>query len=79
MSKLYDNPDQEALHLKAIQSLAVETGNDFALVRRVYEAELAQLQSAARVREFVVLLSSRRTREVLSKSSKPARSRLIAA
>ena len=79
MPQLYDNPDQEALHLKAMQSLATETGHEFALVRQVYEVELARLQSAAQVRDFVLLLSSRRARETLRKPAKPVRSQPVTA
>ena len=45
MPQLYDNPDQEALHLKAMNSLAIETGHELAEVRRVYEVELARLRA----------------------------------
>jgi hypothetical protein len=79
MPRLYDNPDQEALHLKAMHALATETGNELARVRQIYESELARLQAGAHIREYVVLLSSRRTREVLLQSAKPVRSQLVAA
>ncbi|MEK7439018.1 MAG: DUF3562 domain-containing protein [Pseudomonadota bacterium] len=79
MPRLYDNPDQEALHLKAMQALALETGHEFALVRRVYEVELTRLRTAARVTEFVLLLSSRRARETLRKPAKPVRSQPVTA
>jgi hypothetical protein len=71
MPKLYDNPEQEALHLNAMKSLAIETGHELAKVRQVYEVELARLQAGAHVREYVLLLSSRRARESLSKAAKP--------
>jgi hypothetical protein len=70
MPQLYDNPDQEALHLKAITSLAIETGHEFAVVRQVYEVELARLQAGAQVRDFVLLLSCRRARETLRRPVK---------
>ena len=70
MPQLYDSPDQEALHLKAMKSLAIETGHELAIVRQVYEAELARLQAGAHVRDFVVLLSCRRARETLRKPAK---------
>jgi Protein of unknown function (DUF3562) len=70
MPQLYDNPDQEALHLKAMKSLAIETGHELAVVRRVYEVELARLQAGAHVRDFVLLLSCRRARETLRKPAK---------
>jgi uncharacterized protein DUF3562 len=70
MPQLYDSPDQETLHLKAMKSLAIETGHELALVRQVYEAELARLQAGAHVRDFVLLLSARRARETLRKPAK---------
>lgn len=73
MPQLYDNPELHALHLKAMQSLAAETGHELAVVRQVYEVELAKLQTAAHVMEFVVLLSSRRAREALRKPATSGR------
>ena len=79
MPELYDSPELEALHVNAMQALAVEIGHEFAVVKRVYEMELARLQAAAQVTEFVLLLSSRRAREVLSKPAKSVRSRPVTA
>ena len=79
MPQLYDNPDQEALHLKAMQALAIETGHEFAVVRQVYEMELARLKAAAHVTDFVLLLSSRRARETLRKPAKTVRSQPVTA
>jgi hypothetical protein len=79
MPQLYDSPDQEALHLKAIRSLAVETGQEIALVTQVYEAELARLQAGAHLTDFVLLFSCRRTREILRMSAKPRRSQEVTA
>jgi len=77
--QLYDNPVQEALHLKAMHALATETGHELARVRQIYESELARLQSGAHIREYVLLLSSRRTREVLRQSAVSVRPQLVAA
>jgi hypothetical protein len=79
MPQLYDSPELEQLHLKAIKSLAVETGHDFAVVRQVYEAELDRLQAGAHIREYLLLLSSRRARETLRKPAKMVRSQPVAA
>ena len=79
MPQLYDNPDQEALHLKAMRSLATETGYEFAVVRQVYEAELARLRAGAHLTEYVLLLSCRRARETLRKQAKSVRSQLVSA
>ncbi len=79
MSQLYDSPDQEALHLKAMKSLAAETGQELALVRQVYEAEPARLQTGAHLTEFVLLFSCRRTREILRRPAKLRRSQAVTA
>jgi hypothetical protein len=79
MPQLYDSPELEQLHLKAIKSLAVETGHDFAVVRQVYEAALDRLQAGAHIREYLLLLSSRRARETLRKPAKMVRSQAVAA
>jgi hypothetical protein len=77
MPQLYDSPEHEALHLKAIKSLTIETGHDFARVKQVYEVELARLLVRAHVREYVLLLSSRRAREALRKPPMAARSQPV--
>ncbi|MBE0623271.1 MAG: DUF3562 domain-containing protein [Burkholderiales bacterium] len=69
MPRLYDDSDQERLHLKAMQALVTETGHEFESVREVYEAQLARLREQAHITDFVVLLSSRRTREALRGSA----------
>ena len=79
MPQLYKNPDQEALHLKAIKSLAIETGHEFVVVKEIYEAEFTRLQAGARLTEYVVLLSSRRARETLRKQAKPVQSQPVIA
>ena len=79
MPQLYDNPDQEALHLKAMKSLAIETGHEFALVRQVYEVELARLQAGAHLTEYLLLLSFRRARETLRKPAKSVPSQPVTA
>jgi hypothetical protein len=78
MPQLYDNPDQEALHLNAMKSLAIETGHEFAVVRQVYEVELARLQAGAHLKDYVLVLSCRRAREALRKPAKSVRSQLTA-
>ena len=79
MPQLYDNPDQEALHLNAMKSLAIETGHELALVKQVYELELARLQAGAHLKDFVLVLSCRRARETLRKPAKPVRSEPVTA
>ena len=59
------NPIEKAKHLKAIQRLASEIGCDVAIVKSTYEHELERLQRGARVREFLPMLVSRHTMEIL--------------
>jgi hypothetical protein len=72
MTSLYDDVEQEGLHVKAMQLLAVETGKEFALVRVVYEKELTRLLAEAKVRDFLSLLVSRHARDTLKKLASPA-------
>jgi hypothetical protein len=77
MPRLYEDSVQEMLHLKAMQALVCETGHEFELVREVYELQLARLREQAHITEFVVLLSSRRTRETLRASAKSNRPQMV--
>lgn len=79
MPPLYDSPDQEALHLNAIKALAIETGQEFSVVRQVYEHELSGLKAGARITEYVIVLACRRTRVMLRKPIKPGRPQPVAA
>jgi len=79
MPALYDNPELEAIHHKAMQALAAETGHAFTMVKQVYETELAKLQATAHVSDFVVLLSSRKAREALRKPAASQRSQPVTA
>jgi hypothetical protein len=61
--------DQQALasaqHGATIEALARETGSEPAYVRELYERELAQLESNAKVRGFLSVLACRNVRMVL--------------
>ncbi len=59
---------EKAKHLQAIRRLAGEVGRDLALVKRTYEHELQRLQAGARVRDYLPLLASRHTMEILGKA-----------
>ena len=63
------NPIERAKHLKAILRLAGETGRDVAIVKDLYEHELERLQDGAHVRDYLPLLASRHTMEILRKAS----------
>jgi len=62
---LYDDNNEEALHLFAIEALAEEIHQSVDTVKTVYERELARLKAEARVKNYLALFTSRRTREVL--------------
>ena len=79
MPQLYDSPEHQQLHLKAMRSLAVETGRDLSLVTQIYEQELTRLQTGANLTEYILLFACRRTREILRKSKKPISSQPVTA
>lgn len=57
--------NEDAINQYAISSLAQEMHYPVPVVRRVYEAEFRRLKAEARVTDYLVLLSARRTRDVL--------------
>ena len=67
MQALYDSLDERALSLGAIQALVDETELPFWEVRRIYEREFARLKGSARVKDYLVVLASKRARESLSR------------
>ena len=69
MAELYNDPDEQANCLGAIEELAQETNRPFAEVKEVYEVELARLKVDARIMDYVLLFASRRTRNRLSQSA----------
>ena len=54
-----------AVRRAAIESLAQESSLSVEIVRAIYETELSYLESAARVTQFLPLITSRKVREVL--------------
>ena len=65
MVDFYDTQDEASLHFKAMQSLVVETRHPLDEVKRVYEGEFDSLRMNARVKDYLVLLTSRKVRERL--------------
>ena len=59
------HPDNEQLQQHAISQLAGESGQPVDIVASVYRAKLAQLSNGASVRDFLIVLAARRTREAL--------------
>ena len=62
---LYDDSDEEALHLFAIEALAQEIQRPVDIVKHVYERELARLKTEAKIKDYLLLFTSRRARETL--------------
>jgi uncharacterized protein (DUF2126 family) len=58
----------QALNEAAIGDLARESGQPINTVRKVYEDELARLKAVARIPDYLVLLSVKRTRQRLADS-----------
>ena len=56
---------EEVIHADAIASLAKETHKPLPVVRRVFEAEYARLKANARITDYLMLFTSKHTRDVL--------------
>jgi len=65
MKPLYQSAEEEARHLHAIRAIAAETGNGFEAIREIYEEELTLLAQDARMRDFLLVLTLRHTRQLL--------------
>jgi hypothetical protein len=61
--------DDEAFNASAITALAQETRQPVEVVREIFEEQYARLDATARVRSYLVLLATRKTREELAKRS----------
>ena len=69
MPELYGSPTEAAAHQQAIEALVEETHLPAQAVRRVYEAQYARLAHEARVKDFLVLFTVRRSKEALLRAS----------
>lgn len=65
MQSPYENRDEEALHQSVVDALAREIHQPVENVKTVYEVEFARLKARAKVKDYLALLTSRRTREKL--------------
>jgi hypothetical protein len=65
MTNLYESPIEASAHEDAIASLIEETHLPEDIVRRAYENELVQLKPGARVKDYLLLFTVRKTREAL--------------
>ena len=65
MQSPYESRDEEALHQSVVDALAREIHQPVENVKTVYEVEFARLKARAKVKDYLALLTSRRTREKL--------------
>lgn len=65
MTDLYETAVEATAHEGAIASLIEETHLPDDVVRRAYEHELVRLRPGARVKDYLLLFTVRKTREVL--------------
>lgn len=65
---LYENEKEEKLHLKAIRSIAKETGFPEEDVGSVYETMLEKLREHAKIKDFLPVLVKREVKDLLLKS-----------
>jgi hypothetical protein len=63
--KLYESDMERSSHAEAIESLSEETRLPMEVVREVYERELLHLKVDARIKEFLVVFTMRKTRAAL--------------
>jgi hypothetical protein len=68
MGTSYTSASEEALHESAIEALANEMHRPIAEIKRHYEREFTRLQDGARLRDFLSVCATRRTREALRRS-----------
>jgi hypothetical protein len=69
MPELYGSPTEAAAHQQAIDALVAEMQLPAQAVRSVYEAQYARLAHEARVKDFLVLFTVRRSKEALRRTS----------
>ena len=65
MTNIYDSSIEASAHEEAIASLIEETHLPEEIVRRAYENELVHLKPSARVKDYILLFTIRKTREAL--------------
>ena len=60
----------EPEHLYAIKGLAEETNHSVEEVKIIYAKELRSLNSAARIKDYLIVLTSKKVRDVLRQASR---------
>jgi hypothetical protein len=71
MGARYASASEEALHESAIEALANEMRRPIAEIKQYYEREFSILEDGARLRDFLSVCATRRTREVLRHRADP--------
>lgn len=64
---LYDDEPEKRQHLHAIQMLARDMRIPMDVVRQLYEVELGGLKQEATVKDFLIVIVSRRVTEMIKK------------
>jgi len=59
-------------HLYVIETLAEETNRPLEEVKKIYAETLVRLGSDARVRDYLIVLTSKKVRDVLRHTKEPA-------
>jgi hypothetical protein len=57
--------------LSAIDQLAKETRHPAEKVKQIYAGVVSRLRSGARIRDYLILLTSKKVRSILRKTEKP--------
>lgn len=69
MSIDYANAVEQMNHLKAIRELAKELDTSFDVAKKRYEDEFERLQTGAKLREYLLLLTARRVKKLSHRDS----------
>lgn len=62
---LYGSEWEQRLHERAIESLSREVGRPAPEIRTVYEPLLGRLRAEARIKDYLVILVSRKVKEMM--------------
>jgi hypothetical protein len=62
---LYENELEQRLHERAIERLSRDVGKPAPEIRSVYEPLLGRLKEGARIKEYLVVLVSRKVKDML--------------
>lgn len=69
MTPEYASATEQACHLQAMHALAEELHSPFETVKQTYELEFDRLQSGAKLRDYLPVLTARRVRQALHRDA----------